>query len=78
MITRQNGNLACLELMAIDGDEQLDVNWMELIRRVARKSRQYVIIDGVLFHQGANRMLMKCISREEKMFNCLKTLQRNM
>jgi ribonuclease HI len=35
------------------------------VERIARKSRMYHLIDGVLFHQGANRMVMKCISREE-------------
>jgi hypothetical protein len=56
-------------------------NWMSLIRayldnqlpsddnakveRIARKSRMYHLVDGVLFHQGANEMMMKCISREE-------------
>jgi hypothetical protein len=64
-ITCQNANSACPKLMVIDGEEQLDVDWMEPIQRVARKSCQYVIIDEVLFHQGANRMLMKCIWREE-------------
>lgn len=32
---------------------------------IARKSRMYHLIDGVLFHQGANEMMMKCIFREE-------------
>jgi hypothetical protein len=32
---------------------------------IARKSRMYHLIDGVLFRQGANEMMMKCIFREE-------------
>jgi hypothetical protein len=32
---------------------------------IARKSRMYHLIDGVLFCQGANGMMIKCISREE-------------
>jgi transposase InsO family protein len=35
------------------------------VKRIAHKSRMYHLIDGVLFRQGANRMMMKCISREE-------------
>jgi hypothetical protein len=35
------------------------------VERIARKFRMYHMIDRVLFHQGANRMMMKCISREE-------------
>jgi hypothetical protein len=35
------------------------------VERIARKSRMYHLIDVVLFHQGANRMMMKYISREE-------------
>jgi hypothetical protein len=35
------------------------------VERIARKSRVYHLIDGVLYHQGANGMMMKCISREE-------------
>jgi hypothetical protein len=35
------------------------------VERIARKSRRYHLIDGVLFRQGANRIMMKCISREE-------------
>jgi hypothetical protein len=35
------------------------------VERITRKSKMYHLIDGVLFHQGANGMMMKCISREE-------------
>jgi hypothetical protein len=35
------------------------------IERIARKSRMYHIIDGVLYKQGANGMMMKCISKDE-------------
>jgi hypothetical protein len=54
-------------------------DWMSLIRvyldnqppsddnaeveRIACKSKMYHLIDGVLFHQGANEMMKKCISR---------------
>jgi hypothetical protein len=37
------------------------------VKRIACNSRMYHLIDGVLFHQGANEMMMKCISREEGM-----------
>jgi hypothetical protein len=33
------------------------------VERIAHKSRMYHLINGVLFHQGANGMMMKCISR---------------
>jgi ribonuclease HI len=35
------------------------------IERIARKSRMYHLIDEVLYRQGANVMMMRCISREE-------------
>jgi hypothetical protein len=35
------------------------------IERIARKSRMYHLIDGVLYRQGANGMIMRCISKEE-------------
>jgi hypothetical protein len=35
------------------------------VERIARKLKQYHMIDGVLFQQGANGTMMKCISREE-------------
>jgi hypothetical protein len=35
------------------------------VERIARKSRMYHMVDGVLFRQGANGMMVKCISREE-------------
>jgi hypothetical protein len=35
------------------------------VERIARKSRMYHLIDGVLYQEGANGMMMKCISREE-------------
>jgi hypothetical protein len=56
-------------------------DWMSLIRafldnqppsddnaeveRIARKSKMYHLVDGVVYRQGANGMMMKCISREE-------------
>jgi hypothetical protein len=43
---------------------QLPSNDNAEVERIARKSRMYHLIDGVLFHQGANGMMMKCISRE--------------
>jgi hypothetical protein len=35
------------------------------IERIARKSRMFHLIDGVLQRQGANGMMMKCISKDE-------------
>jgi hypothetical protein len=35
------------------------------IERIAHKSRMYHLIDGVLYKQGANDMMMKCISKDE-------------
>jgi hypothetical protein len=35
------------------------------VEHIVRKSKQYHLIDGILFRQGANGMMMKCISREE-------------
>jgi hypothetical protein len=35
------------------------------IERIMRKSRMYHLIDGVLYRQGTNGMIMRCISREE-------------
>jgi hypothetical protein len=61
--------------------QQSAYDWMSLIRayldnqppsddnteveRIARKSRMYHLIDGVLYRQGTNGMMMRCISREE-------------
>jgi hypothetical protein len=41
------------------------------VKRVACRSRMYHLIDGVLYQQGANGMMMKCISREE----CIELLE---
>jgi hypothetical protein len=35
------------------------------IERIAHKSRMYHLIDGVLYRQGANGMMMRCISKKE-------------
>jgi hypothetical protein len=35
------------------------------VERITHKSKMYHLIDGVLYRQGANGMMMKCISREE-------------
>jgi hypothetical protein len=35
------------------------------IERIARKSRMYQLIDGVLYKQGTNGMMMKCISKDD-------------
>jgi hypothetical protein len=35
------------------------------VERITCRSRMYHLIDGILYRQGANRMMMKCISREE-------------
>jgi hypothetical protein len=35
------------------------------IERITPKSRMYHIIDGVLYKQGVNGMMIKCISKDE-------------
>jgi hypothetical protein len=35
------------------------------VERIACKSKQCHLVDGILFRRGANGMMMKCISREE-------------
>jgi hypothetical protein len=61
-------------------ERQSEVDWMSPIKayldnqpisddnaeieRIARKSRMYHLINGVLYKQGANGM-MKCISKDE-------------
>jgi hypothetical protein len=35
------------------------------VKRIARKSRMYHQIDGILYRQGSNGMMIKCVSREE-------------
>jgi hypothetical protein len=35
------------------------------VEHIAQKSKQYHIIDDILFRRGANGMMMKCISWEE-------------
>jgi hypothetical protein len=35
------------------------------VERIARKSRMYHLIDGVLYRQGTNGMMMRCISKDE-------------
>jgi hypothetical protein len=35
------------------------------VERITRKSKQYHLIDGILFRLGANGMIMKFISRKE-------------
>jgi ribonuclease HI len=60
-------------------EQQPEVDWMSPIKayldnqpisddnaeieRIARKSRMYHLIDEVLYKQGANDMMMKCISK---------------
>jgi hypothetical protein len=62
-------------------EQQLEIDWMSLIRayldnqpisddnaeieRIAHKSRMYNLIDGVLYKQGVNGMMIKCISKYE-------------
>jgi hypothetical protein len=62
-------------------EQQPEINWMSPIKayldnqpildddaeieRIARKSRMYHIIDGVLYKHDANGMMMKCISKDE-------------
>jgi hypothetical protein len=35
------------------------------IERIMRKSKQYHLIDEILFRRGANGMMMMCISKEK-------------
>jgi hypothetical protein len=35
------------------------------IEHIARKSRMYHLLDGVLYRQSANGMMIKCISKDE-------------
>jgi hypothetical protein len=35
------------------------------VEHFVRKSKQYLLIDRILFRRGANEMMMKYISREE-------------
>jgi hypothetical protein len=62
-------------------EQQPEIDWMSPIKAyldnqpilddnakiecITRKSRMYHIIDGVLYRQGANDMMMKCISKDE-------------
>jgi hypothetical protein len=46
-------------------DNQPPSNDNAEVERVECISRMYHLIDGVLYQQGTNRMMMKCISREE-------------
>jgi hypothetical protein len=62
-------------------EQQPEIDWMSPIKayldnqpisddnvkieHFARKSRMYHLIDGVLYKQGANGMMMKCISKDE-------------
>jgi hypothetical protein len=62
-------------------EQQPEIDWMSPIKaymdnqpisddnaeieRIARKSRMYHLIDGVLYRQGANGMMMKYISKDE-------------
>jgi ribonuclease HI len=62
-------------------EQQPEIDWMSPIKayldnqpisddnaeveRIARKSRMYHLIDGVLYKQGANDMMMNCISKDE-------------
>jgi ribonuclease HI len=62
-------------------EQQPEIDWMSPIKayldnqpisddnaeieRIAHKSRMYYLIDRVLYKQGANDMMMKCISKDE-------------
>jgi hypothetical protein len=47
-------------------DNQLPSNDNTEVEHIARKSKMYHLIDGILYRQGANGMMMKkYISREE-------------
>jgi hypothetical protein len=42
-----------------------DVIVEKLSKCIVRKARMYHLIDGALYRQGTNGMMMRCISREE-------------
>jgi hypothetical protein len=62
-------------------EQQSEIEWMSPIKAyldnqpilddnaeiecIARKSRMYHLIDGVLYKQGVSGMMIKCISRDE-------------
>jgi hypothetical protein len=46
-------------------DNQPPSNDNAEIERIARKSKMYHMIDGVLYQRGINDMMMSCIPREE-------------
>jgi hypothetical protein len=46
-------------------DNQPPSNDNAKVERIACKSKMYHLIDRILYHRGANDMMMKCISREE-------------
>jgi hypothetical protein len=46
-------------------DNQLISDDNAEIKRITRRSRMYHLIDGVLYRQGANDIMMKCISKDE-------------
>jgi hypothetical protein len=46
-------------------DNQLPSDDNAEVKLIAHKSRMYHLIDGILFHQGANGVMMKSISGEE-------------
>jgi hypothetical protein len=63
-----------------ESNEEPAYDWMLLVRmflenhlpsynnaeveRIARKSKQYHLVNGILFRRGVNDMMKKCISRE--------------
>jgi hypothetical protein len=49
--------------MFLDNQSPSDDN--AKVERITHKSKMYHLIDGVLYRQGANGMMMRCISREE-------------
>jgi hypothetical protein len=49
--------------MFLENEQPLDDN--AKVEHIARKSKQYHLVDGILFRRGTNDMMMKCISREE-------------
>jgi hypothetical protein len=46
-------------------DNQSISDYNAEIERIARKFRMYHLIDGVLYKQGVNGMMIKCISKDE-------------
>jgi hypothetical protein len=63
--SEQQPEVDCMSPIKAYLDNQLISDDNAEIERIARKSRMYHLIDEVLYKQGANGMMMKCISKDE-------------